>query len=107
MPRSKTQLLNPTILESAIQVLEIQRNKLDEHIEEIRALLGRRSPGRPARSTEGHSEQHTRLKRRQLSAAAKRRISAAQKKRWAATRAEQQSKENSARTKKAAQKNKV
>jgi hypothetical protein len=93
MPRPRTQPLNPTILEAALHGLEIQRNKLDEQIEQIRALLGRRAPGRPARSTEPGSGQQTRPKRRQLSAAARKRISAAQKKRWAAARAEQQSKE--------------
>ena len=36
MPRP----INPMILESAIQGLEIQRIKLEERIEQIRALLG-------------------------------------------------------------------
>jgi hypothetical protein len=97
MPRSKTQSLNPMILESAIHGLEIQRSKLDGQIEQIRALLGRRAPGRPARSTETDSEQPAQPRRSRLSAAARKRISAAQRKRWAAVRAEQQSKTKSKR----------
>jgi hypothetical protein len=106
MPKSKTQSLNPTILQAALQGLEIQRNTLDEQIEEVRALLGHRAPGRSARSTEHDSEQQPQPKRSRLSAAARKRISTAQKKRWAAVRAEQQAKEKS-QTKKAVKKSAI
>jgi hypothetical protein len=106
MRPSKAQF-NPTILKAALYGLEIQRNKLDEHIEQIRALLGRRSPGRAARSTQADSQQRAQPQRRKLSSAARKRIAAAQKKRWAAVRAEQQSKEKSVGTKKAAKKSNV
>jgi hypothetical protein len=56
MPRSKTQPLDPMVLESALSGLEIQRSKLDEQIAEVHALLGRRAPGRPGRSAERDSE---------------------------------------------------
>jgi hypothetical protein len=88
MPRSKTQL-DPTILLSAIQGLEIRRNKLDEQIEQVRSLLGRRAPG----FAERDSEQGPQSKRSGLSSAARKRISAAQRQRWAKVKADQRSKE--------------
>jgi peptidoglycan hydrolase CwlO-like protein len=87
MPRSRNQSLNPVILESALQGLEIQRNKLDEQIANLRALLGRRTSGRRTRSSESGSEEKPQPRRRKMSNAARKRIAAAQKKRWAAVRA--------------------
>jgi hypothetical protein len=72
------------ILESAIQGLEIQRNKLDEQIANVRALLGPRAHGRHAPRTESGSEEQPQPRRRKLSNAARKRIAAAQRKRWAA-----------------------
>jgi hypothetical protein len=90
MPRSKTQSLNPIILDAALQGLEIQRTKLDEHIAEVRLLLGHRAPGNPARLAESNSEQQAPPHRRKLSNPARKRIAAAQQKRWAVVRAEQE-----------------
>jgi peptidoglycan hydrolase CwlO-like protein len=95
------------ILESALHGLEIQRNRLDEQIEQVRSLLGRRAPGRATRFAERDSEQKAQPKRRRLSAAARRRISATQKKRWKKVRAEQRLKEKSTEAKRAAKKSKV
>jgi peptidoglycan hydrolase CwlO-like protein len=106
MPKSKTQSLNPTILQAALQGLEIQRNTLDEQIEEVRALLGHRAPGRSARANESDSEQQAQPHRSRLSAAARKRISAAQRKRWAKVRSDQRSKEKS-KTKKAVKKSAI
>jgi peptidoglycan hydrolase CwlO-like protein len=106
MPTFRTQSLNPTILRAALHGLEIQRDKLDEQIEQVRALLGHRAPGRPARANEADSEQQAQPNRRRLSAAARKRISAAQKKRWAKVRSDQRSKEKS-KTKKAVKKSAI
>jgi hypothetical protein len=107
MPRSKTQPLDPMILESALGGLEIQRDKLDEQIEQVCSLLGRRALlGRTGRSAESDSEQRAQPKRSRLSDAARRRIGAAQRRRWAALKAEQRSKEKSG-TKTVGKKNKV
>jgi hypothetical protein len=92
MPRTKTQLLDPIILESALGGLEIQRDKLGEQIAQVRALLGRHAPGRSARRDDPDSERRPRPRRRKLSKAARKRIATAQRKRWAALKAEQQAK---------------
>jgi hypothetical protein len=97
MRRSKTQPLNPIILSAALHGLQIQRNTLDEQIEQVNLLLGRRAPGRTPRSTGRDSEQTTQPKRSPLSAETRRRISAAQKNRWKKVRANQRSKEKSKR----------
>src|SRR5947209_17013435 len=80
------------ILEAALQGQEAQRQKLDEQIAEVRALMGERSERSSKRTgggaTSGNSTGTTR-KRRVLSAEARKRIAAAQKKRWAAFRKSQ------------------
>jgi hypothetical protein len=90
MPRSKTQL-NETILQAALHGLEIQRNRLNEEVEQVRSLLSRRAPGFAGRNSEQRQSE-----RSPLSAAARRRISAAQRKRWAAVTAEARSQGKSA-----------
>jgi len=85
MPNPKT--ASREILEAALQGLELQRQKLDEHIAQVRSLLGRRV-GRPPK--EGHAASVAEVKKapvkRVLSAEARKRIAAAQKRRWAAFR---------------------
>ena|SRR5580658_953523 len=75
------------ILEAALQGLEQQRQKLDDHIAQVRSLLGRRV-GRPPK--QAHAASAVEVKKapvkRVLSAEARRRIAAAQKRRWAAFR---------------------
>ena len=75
------------ILEAALQGLEAQRDKLEEQIAGVRALLGRRV-GRPPRPGNSSAEKAPSAGRapRQLSDEARKRIAAAQKKRWAAFR---------------------
>jgi len=85
------------ILEAALQGLESQRQKLEEQIGQVRAMMGNR-PGRPSKQSSGSqgsgsgstpaSKTATR-KRRLLSPEARKRIAAAQKKRWAAFRKKQ------------------
>jgi peptidoglycan hydrolase CwlO-like protein len=85
---------NYEILEAALQGLEAQREKLDEQIAQVRAMMGRRA-GRPSKNARTQSAGATNAeragtgKRRVLSAEARKRIAAAQKKRWAAFRKDQ------------------
>jgi hypothetical protein len=82
---------NREILEAALRGLELQREKLEEQITQVRSMLGRRV-GRPPKNGGGESEAGgTRSRamggrKRRLSAEARKRIAAAQKKRWAAFR---------------------
>lgn len=75
------------ILEAALHGLEAQRQRLDEQIAQVRAMMGRRV-GRPpkggaADSVAAASHSSTPRKKRTLSPEARKRIAAAQKKRWA------------------------
>jgi len=79
---------NREILEAALHGLEIQREKLEEQIAQVRSMLGRRV-GRPPKPSGAGTEQRgggASRPRRQLSDEARKRIAAAQKKRWAAFR---------------------
>ena len=90
MPRGKSAgLNNPQLLEAALEGLELQRQRLDEQISQVRGMLGGRGRGGQKRGgatapaePPDTVEKGTR-KRRKLSAAARKRIAAAQKKRWA------------------------
>ena len=79
------------ILEAALQGLEAQRERLEEQINQVRAMMGRRAGG-PAKTSASETDSPSktsrgrRRKRRTLSAEARKRIAAAQKKRWAAFR---------------------
>ena len=79
-----TQLINePNILAAALDGLLAQRDKIDDQIRQLRGLLGKKSPGRPAKTAgvAGTSEAKPK-RRRKMSAAARKRIAEAQKKRW-------------------------
>jgi hypothetical protein len=91
MPR-KSAAPSKEILEAALQGLEAQRHKLDEQIDQVRAMMGRRV-GRPPKGNGADPNAPkgaapTR-KKRSLSSEARKRIAAAQKKRWAAFRKNQ------------------
>jgi hypothetical protein len=76
------------ILEAALQGLELQRQKLDDQIAQVRSLLGRRV-GRPPKGGPASvvtSSSASDGPKRQLSEEARKRIAAAQKRRWAAFR---------------------
>lgn len=89
---------NREILEAALQGLELQREKLDHQIAQVRAMMGGR-PGRPPKTAKGPyasasvgssvRESKGITKKRELSPEARKRIAAAQKKRWAAFRKSQ------------------
>ena len=83
-----TSKLAPDILAAALAGLEVQRARIDGQIAEVRALMGRRGPGRPpaaARSVSAATPA-PKKKRRKLSPEGRARIIAATKKRWAAIR---------------------
>ena len=77
---------NHEILEAALRGLELQREKLDEQIAQVRSMLGRRVGRPPKAAVAGSRAPGTSRPRRQLSEEARKRIAAAQRKRWAAFR---------------------
>lgn len=87
-----TQLMNdPNLLAAALEGLMLQKERLDEQIRQLREAMGKRSPGRPAKSASASAapaEEKPR-KRRKMSAAARKRIAEAQKKRWSEYRKQQ------------------
>ena len=74
MPKGKS--LNTEILRAALEGLELQKQRLDGHIAEVRRLLA----GTPKKSAVLVEAKRPRPK---LSAAARKRIGAATKKSWA------------------------
>ena len=87
MPRTGNSIQNHSLLAAALEGLELQKQRIDEQIREVRSLLGK-TPGRrgrPPGSTNGGAKAGSApaTKRARLSAAARKRIAAAQKRRWA------------------------
>jgi hypothetical protein len=86
MPRIGNSIRNHSLLTAALEGLELQKQRIDEQIQEVRSLLGETPArrGRPPGSTNGVSTGGaTATKRARLSTAARKRIAAAQKRRWA------------------------
>jgi hypothetical protein len=79
MARIAKLVSDPSLLEAALEGLEAQRYRIEDQIQQVRRLLGKRS-------TNGTHQSAAPAAKRQLSPAARRRIAAAQKKRWAAYR---------------------
>jgi hypothetical protein len=82
MPRPKNNIRNSSLLTAALEGLELQKQRIDEQIREVRALLGQ---GTGRRGRPPGLANHKRGPGR-LSPAARKRIAAAQKRRWAAYR---------------------
>jgi cell division septum initiation protein DivIVA len=76
------QKLSDDVISAAIEGFQAQKRRLDEQIEELRALL----PGGGSSSSEQSMNGTGTRKRRRMSAAARKRIAEAQRKRWAAIR---------------------
>ena len=76
MPRNSKLVSDSSLLEAALEGLEIQRQRIEEQMREVRGLLGKRRPA-------ATNHEAMPLRKRQLSSAARKRIAAAQKKRWA------------------------
>ena len=78
------------ILAAALSGLEEQRNRIDRQIAEVRAMMGKRGPGRPPAAEKAAApvavakRAYTKRAKRKLSAEGRARIIAAAKKRWAA-----------------------
>jgi hypothetical protein len=92
MPLSGSTLRNHSLLTAALEGLELQKQRIDEQIREVRALLGKsparrgRPPGsaRPGASAgPGGSGAGAKRAAGRLSPAARKKIAAAQKRRWA------------------------
>jgi hypothetical protein len=86
MPRTGNLIRNHSLLTAALEGLELQKQRIDEQIQEVRSLLGKipARRGRPPGSTNGSSANNgAATKRTRLSASARKRIAAAQKRRWA------------------------
>lgn len=77
---------NREILEAALHGLELQREKLDDQIDQVRSMLGRRVGRPPKAGSSAPASAKPARKSRVLSAEARKRIAAAQKRRWAAFR---------------------
>lgn len=86
MPRTGDPIRNHSLLTAALEGLELQKQRIDEQIQEVRSLLGK-APARrgrpPGSSNGGSSNNGPATKRGRLSASARKRIAAAQKRRWA------------------------
>jgi hypothetical protein len=89
---TQTAGLSSDVLNAALSGLELQKQKIEEHIQEVRAMLGIRSDGQKRRgrppksaaSTPAPTPGRTKGKR---SAAVRARMAEAQRKRWAAIKA--------------------
>ena len=81
MPKGvKSTVKDSGLLQAALEGLEAQKQRIEEHIRQVQAMLGRRR-GRPPASAKASPEKPA--ARRKLSVAARKRIAAAQKRRWA------------------------
>jgi hypothetical protein len=88
MPRTGNSIQNHSLLTAALEGLELQKQRIDEQIQEVRSLLGKtpRRRGRPPGSSNSGSTSNGQAVKRtatRLSASARKRIAAAQKRRWA------------------------
>ena len=86
MPRGRT-TSDPTTLAMALVGYELEKQKIDEKIRQIRAQLGGRAGGAGTNSASAKAAGSG--PRRTLSASARKRIAAAQRKRWAEHRKKQ------------------
>lgn len=74
MPRQLTSLQDAAFLNAALEGLELQRKRIEEQIEQVKAMMGGRRAKVAAAKPAG---------KRLLSQEARKRIAMAQKRRWA------------------------
>ena len=79
MPRVGKSIGNQSLLAAALEGLELQKQRIEDQIRDVRALLGR-GAGRKGRPS---VEATKKTGSGRLSAAARKRIAVAQKRRWA------------------------
>jgi hypothetical protein len=84
MPRPAKSLQDASFLAAALEGLELQRRRIEEQIEQVRAMLG----GRKVRLAGGVPANKP-ARKRLLSPEARKRIAMAQKRRWAEYRKKQ------------------
>jgi len=84
MPKGTQTVADRLLLQAALEGLELQRQRIEEQISNVRSRLGG-GAAQPRKAAAAPAKAAVR-KRRELSPAARRRIAAAQKKRWAAYR---------------------
>jgi hypothetical protein len=88
MPRPRKDPQNNILLQAALEGLELQRQKIEENIGQVRSMLGvgeKRRGRPPGKRTEPKAAASSNGAggRKPLSASARKRIAAAQKRRWA------------------------
>jgi hypothetical protein len=81
MPRTLQIAQDPLLLNATLEGLEAQKQRIEEQIRQVKAMLGGGKRGRPPAAASSSSERPR--KTRKLSAEARKRIAAAQKRRWA------------------------
>ncbi len=79
---AQAKLANHSLLNAALEGLELQKARIDEQIREVKSMLGQGAVRRGRRPAGSTPEKPAR-KKRVLSSAARKRIAAAQKARWA------------------------
>lgn len=79
MPKTSNSGADPALLTAALEGLELQRRRIEQQIEQVKSLLGRRR----APAAAGMEERPASSGKRDLSPAARKRIALAQKRRWA------------------------
>jgi hypothetical protein len=84
MPRPAKSLQDASFLSAALEGLELQRQRIEQQIGQVKALLGGRQAGLRAAARPGKP-----AKKRLLSPEARKRIAMAQKRRWAEYRKKQ------------------
>lgn len=82
MARTGSPVNSESFLQAALEGLQLQKQRIDEQIAQVRGLLGRRGSAKASAVPAVVGDKP----KRQLSEAARKRIAAAQKKRWAAYR---------------------
>src|SRR5689334_19866561 len=96
MARGKSTSQDLTTLQMALVGYELERQKIDDKIKELRAAIGGRRVSAPS---SGAAKAEETPRKRNLSAAARRRIAMAQKKRWAEHRKKAAAEAKAARSK--------
>jgi hypothetical protein len=84
MPRTAKSIQDASFLNAALEGLELQRRRIEEQIEQVRAMLG----GHKVKLSGGAFASKP-ARKRQLSPDARKRIANAQKRRWAEYRKKQ------------------
>lgn len=87
MARPRKSVQDPTFLQAALEGLELQKQRIEDQIRQVRQMLGGRSKASTAAAAPAEKPAR---KKRVLSEAARKRIAAAQKRRWANFRKEQE-----------------